>query len=83
MAKNKKTMKTDRPGPPAPIEPLSSRGKTMIATGGILVVCGFVVLSFADPLGRNLAAQVSPFLLIFGYAVVGFGLFLPPPSPAN
>lgn len=68
-------MKTDHPAPP---EPLLSRGKTLVAVGGGLIVCGFVVLAFADPVGRNLAASVSPFLLIFGYAAVGLGLFLPP-----
>ena len=82
MAKNKNTMKKDRPAPPAPTEVLSPRGKMLAAAGGVLVLCGFVALSFADPLGRNLAAQASPFLLIFGYTAIGFGLFLPaPPTP--
>ena len=82
MAKNKNTMKKDRPAPSAPAEALSPQGKRLAAAGGILVACGFVVLSFADPLGRNLSARVSPFLLIFGYAAIGFGLFLPPNPPA-
>ncbi len=46
------------------------------------MVAGFVLLSFADPLGRNLPALVSPFLLIGGYGAIGLGLFLPPPPPA-
>lgn len=83
MARNKNTAKKDRPAPPLSYEPLSSGGKRLIGTGGALVVAGFVLLSFADPLGRNLPALVSPFLLIVGYAAIGVGLFLPsvPPAP--
>ena len=81
MAKNKNTIKKDRPVPP-PYEPLSSRGKRLAGAGGVLVIAGFVLLSFADALGRNPPALVSPFLLIGGYVVIGVGLFLPsvPPS---
>lgn len=78
-------MKRDRPASPSPRvglpEPLSPRGKMLVAAGGTLVVSGFVVLSFADPAGRNLAALVSPFLLIFGYGAVALGIILPPASP--
>lgn len=83
MARNKNTAKKDRPAPPLSYEPLSSGGKRLIGTGGALVVAGFVLISFADPLGRNLPALVSPFLLIGGYAAIGVGLFLPsvPPAP--
>jgi len=77
MAKNKNTMKKDRPAAPLPTEALSPRGKLIAGAGGALVVSGFVLLSFADPLGRNLPASISPFLLIGGYALIGAGLFLP------
>lgn len=81
MAKNKNTVKKDRPEPPLPTEALSHRGKLIAGAGGALVVAGFVLLSFADALGRNLPALVSPFLLIGGYAAIGVGLFLPPAPP--
>ena len=83
MAKNKKTMKTEVPGRPLPTEPISPVGKRVIASGAALVTLGFVVLSFADPLGKNAAALVSPFLLLAGYAAIGVGLFLPPAPPAS
>ena len=82
MAKNKNTTKKDHPAPPLPTEALSPRGKQLAWVGGALVVAGFVLLSFADALGRNLPALVSPFLLIGGYAAIGVGLFLPPAPPA-
>lgn len=82
MAKNKNTMKKNFPAPPPPTEGLSSQGKLLAGAGGALVVAGFVLLSFADPLGRNLPAAVSPFLLIAGYAAIGLGLFLPPVPPS-
>ena len=82
MAKNKNTTKKDAPAAPLPTEALSPRGKLIVGVGGALVVAGFVVLSFADALGRNLPALVSPFLLIGGYAAIGAGLFLPPAPPA-
>ena len=56
-------------------------GKLLAGVGGALVIAGFVLLSFADAQGRNLAAMVSPFLLIGGYAAIGVGLFLPPAPP--
>jgi hypothetical protein len=82
VAKNKNTVKKDRPAPPLPYEPLSSAGKRFAWAGGALVLAGFALLSFADPLGRNLPALISPFLLIGGYAAIGVGLFLPPFPPA-
>lgn len=78
MKKNKNTMKKDLPPTPLPYEPLSYRGKVLAGAGGALVIAGFVLLSFADPLGRNLPATLSPFLLVGGYAAIGVGLFLPP-----
>lgn len=85
MARNKNTTKKDRPAAPLPYEPLSSRGKLLIGAGGALVIAGFVLLSFADAMGRNLPALLSPFLLIGGYAAIGVGLFLPsvPPAPPS
>ncbi len=85
MARNKNTMKKDRPAPPLSYEPLSTAGKRLIWAGGALVLAGFVLLSFADAMGRNLPALIAPFLLIGGYAAIGVVLFLPsvPPVPPS
>ncbi|MBI3296661.1 MAG: hypothetical protein HYZ75_00750 [Elusimicrobia bacterium] len=58
-------------------EGISSRGKKVIAGGMVLVAVGFMVLTKADPMGRNWAASLSPFLILGGYACVGWGIFLP------
>ena len=52
----------------------------MIWTGIAAAFAGFVVLSYADSLGRNWAASVSPFLILGGYAVVGLGIFWESPQ---
>lgn len=82
MAKNKNTVKKDNSAAPVPYEPVSSFGWRLIWAGGTLVVAGFALLAYADPMGRNLPALVSPFLLIGGYAAIGAGLFIPSPSPS-
>ena len=84
MAKQKKTVKTDHPALPLPSKRLSPVGMRLLGAGGALVLLGFVVLSFADPLGKNAAAVAAPFLLIAGYAAIGVGLYrtAPPDSPA-
>jgi hypothetical protein len=82
VAKNKNTGKKDVPAQAVPYEPLSSRGKRLVGAGGALVVAGFALLSYADAMGRNLPALISPFLLLGGYAVIGVGLFLPPAPPS-
>ena len=81
MAKNKNTIKKDHPAAPLPTEALSPQGKLIAWAGGALVIAGFVVLTFADSMGRNLPAKISPFLLIAGYTAIGVGLFLPPAPP--
>lgn len=82
MAKNKNTAKKDH-FPPAPsYEPVSSLGMKVAGAGGALLIAGFALLPFADSMGRNLPALVSPFLLIGGYAAIGAGLFLPAAPPS-
>lgn len=73
----KKTRKADAPAPPR--ESLAPRGKILILAGGISVLLGFFVLASADPLGRDWASRLCPFLILGGYALIGGGLFLPPP----
>lgn len=66
-------------------ESLSSTGLKTMAAGVVVAALGFLVLSRADSMGRNWAASLSPFLILGGYAVVGWGIFrddspAPPPS---
>ena len=82
MAKNKNTMKGKAPEQTPPLSPLDSRGKAVVGAGGALVVCGFLLLSFANARATNLPGLLSPFFLIAGYAAIGVGLFLPPAPPA-
>ena len=52
-------------------------GLRMIGVGVAVIVLGFVVLSRADAMGANWAANLSPFLVLGGYVVVGLGIFAP------
>lgn len=85
-AKGEQTPGGDVPEASAPVEadPISSTGKKTIAAGVVLCAAGFAVLTKADAMGRNWAASLSPFLILGGYAVMGWGIFRddpPPPSP--
>ena len=60
---------------------ISSRGKKVIGGGIGFIVLGFFLLSFTDPLGQNWASVVSLFLIIGGYVMVGWGIFIPDPEP--
>ena len=69
---------------PAVVEPISSRGKTVIGLGIGVLALGFFVLTLTDRMGRNWASNLAPFLILGGYAVIGLGIFLPEraaPSP--
>ena len=62
-------------------EPVISKKGLKIVGGGIAtVIIGFIVLSFTDPHGANMASHVSPFLIIGGYAIVGIGIIAKDPS---
>lgn len=75
----------DVPGTSAPLEgdPISSTGKKTVAAGVVLAAVGFAVLTRADSMGRNWAASLSPFLILGGYALMGWGIFRddPPQQP--
>lgn len=77
----KKTVEASLPAPRPPSGGLLPRGKAAVAAGGILAAAGFLLLSRADPLGRNAAAALSPWLILGGYAAVAWGLFQVPPRP--
>lgn len=82
--KRKKTLEGEAPRTPDFVAggELSSTGKKTIAGGILVVAAGFFILTYADPMGRNWAAGLSPFLILGGYAVIGWGIFRDdPPAP--
>jgi hypothetical protein len=78
-----KTPGTDISGASGPLEAdsISSTGKKTIAGGVVLAAAGFLVLTRADSMGRNWAASLSPFLILGGYALMGWGIFRDDPAP--
>lgn len=64
-------------------DPISWTGKKTIAAGVVLSAAGFLVLTRADPMGRNWAAALSPFLILGGYAFMGWGIFRDDPEPVS
>ena len=83
MGKKQKQLKTSAQAPDSPLEPLSRRGKRVVARGLGTLVLGFIALSFTDPMGRNAASLVAPFLIVGGYVLIGAGIFLPDAPPAT
>lgn len=79
--------KAKQKGASSSIEPvLPASARKLVWTGVALVFSGFVVLSLTDPLGRNWASHLSPFLILGGYVVIGVGLMRsdpPPPGPSE
>jgi hypothetical protein len=62
---------------------LSARGWKIVALGIGLAAVGYVLLSFTDPAGRNWASRLSPFVIVGGYATIGFGILAPAaPKPS-
>ena len=59
------------------LEGVSRRGWKVIGIGIGIVAIGFYVLSLTDPAGQNWASNLCPFLILGGYAVIGFGIVLP------
>jgi hypothetical protein len=59
---------------------ISKRGWKVIGIGIAVAILGYVVLSFTDPRGQNWASRLSPFLILGGYATIGFGIVAKDPS---
>jgi len=74
LAKNPRRAAAQRPAASTSSPLFSRRGKKLMAIGGLLVVLGFGVLTATDPAGRNWASHLSPFLLVLGYTLIGFGI---------
>lgn len=81
-AKHAKTNQPSRQAPNAAdtAEDISARGKRAIACGIASLALGFFILSYSDPMGRNWASKLAPFLILGGYTVIGLGIFLPDPG---
>lgn len=59
---------------------ISALGKKVILAGVGVLVLGFLVLTKTDPAGQNLASNLSPFLIIGGYVIIGIGIVFPEKS---
>jgi hypothetical protein len=59
---------------------LSKRGWKALFSGIGILVLGFLILSLADPRGQNWAANLSPYLILGGYAVMAVGLLIKDPA---
>ena len=68
---------------PASSPLISKRGWRIIGFGVVSVVLGFIVLTLTDPQGQNFASTLSPFLILGGYATVGFGIIAKDPAPPS
>lgn len=66
---------------------LSRVGKKVLIAGIILAASGYYVLTLADPYGQNWAANLSPFLILGGYALFGLSIIVRdpqvPPKPLS
>ena len=75
--KSKKTQPLQVPQKSVSATGISKRGWKVIGAGiGILAV-GFYLLTWTDPMGRNWASNLSPFVILGGYAVIAIGIILP------
>ena len=79
MSKKKDRQAQAKKGPSQTLklEGISKRGWKVIGIGIGVVALGFLVLSFTDPAGQNWASNLCPFLILGGYATIGFGIVLP------
>jgi dipeptide/tripeptide permease len=81
MAKKKDRVALAKKSQPLKLEGVSRRGWKVIGLGIGIAGAGFYVLSLTDPAGQNWASNLSPFLILGGYAVIGVGIILPDGSP--
>ena len=60
---------------------ISKRGIKAIFSGLFVLLAGFLLLTKTDPMGQNFASDISPFLIIGGYIIIGMGIILPEKNP--
>jgi hypothetical protein len=61
---------------------LSRVGKKVLSAGIVCACLGYYILTMADPMGQNWAANTSPFLILGGYALVGLSIIVRDPKPS-
>lgn len=59
-------------------ENITPLGWKIVAAGALCVLAGFFTLSKVDRMGKNLAADLAPLLILGGYALIGLGIFASP-----
>lgn len=88
MAKNKHKFDKSQSGkkvipssppsfPKIKLNGISKRGWKVIGFGIGTAVLGFYILSFTDPAGQNWASNLSPFVILGGYATIAIGIVFP------
>lgn len=86
MAKNKHKFDKSSLGKKEPLSPsvpkvklggISKRGWKTIGCGIGTAALGFYILTFTDPAGQNWASNLSPFVILGGYAAIAVGIILP------
>ena len=77
MGKKNKKRQQEIAAEAAVVESISYRGWKVIAFGVGILVLGFIVLSRTDPMGKNWASHMAPFLILGAYGVIGYGVFVP------
>jgi len=50
------------------------KNKFFIAVGVMVLIISFLVLSKTDPRGENLASHIVPFLFIFSWGLIIYGI---------
>lgn len=56
---------------------ISKTGKKIIFGGIAVLILGYFILTKTDPAGQNWASQLSPFLILGGYIIIGVGIVFP------
>jgi hypothetical protein len=62
-------------------ESITSRGWKVVGAGVLILALGFFVLTYTDPLGKNWASKLSPFLILGAYGIIAAGILLPDEPP--
>ncbi|MBI4054830.1 MAG: hypothetical protein HY402_01705 [Elusimicrobia bacterium] len=83
MAKKDRKRQPEERAPGKSASEVSKRGWRVIGLGIGLLVVGFYLLTFTDPMGQNWASHLSPFVILGGYAAIAIGILLPEKSSAQ
>jgi hypothetical protein len=62
---------------------ISKTGKKVIFAGIITLIVGYYILTKTDPSGQNWASNLSPFLILGGYCLIGAGIIFQIKKPAK